>query len=204
MTDFPPPPPPNVPPPPPPGGFGAPPPPPGYTTTYGDQSAIAMSYAGFWARFAAMLLDGIITGLLFIPAVIAIAAGPKRITTCSVDSDGYVTVGGEINSLCEVPTGGAVAIAVLLGLAAVAGAVLYYVRLEGGPRGQTLGKKALGIRTVDATTGGPIGSGRALGRLLFKSFISGSICYLGYLWMLWDKNKQTWHDKVVTSVVIKA
>lgn len=172
--------------------------------TYGEQAAVPMTYAGFWARFAAMLLDGIITGLLFIPAVIAIVAGPKRVTTCSVDSEGYVTVGGEINSLCEVPTGGAVAAAVVLGLAALAGVILYYVRLEGGPTGQTVGKKALGIRVADATTGGPIGGGRALGRYAFKVFISGSICNLGYFWMLWDKRKQTWHDKVVSSVVVEA
>ncbi|MFM8387932.1 MAG: RDD family protein, partial [Actinomycetota bacterium] len=24
---------------------------------------------------------------------------------------------------------------------------------------------------------------------------------LGYLWMLWDSEKQTWHDKMVSSVV---
>lgn len=57
---------------------------------------------------------------------------------------------------------------------------------------------------VDATTGGPIGAGRALGRYLFAAFISSNICLLGYLWNIWDKRKQTWHDKVVNSVVVKA
>jgi uncharacterized RDD family membrane protein YckC len=25
---------------------------------------------------------------------------------------------------------------------------------------------------------------------------------LGYLWMLWDKERQTWHDKFANSVVV--
>lgn len=162
-----------------------------------------MQYAGFWARFAAALIDGIITMLMFLPSVLALLAGPKRITTCSVDTEGNITIGGELNSLCEVPTAGAWAAFALLGLVGLIGTVLYYVRLEGGPSGQTLGKRALGIRVVDATNGGPIGGGKALGRYLFKAFISGTICALGYLWMLFDKRKQTWHDKVVTSVVVK-
>lgn len=163
-----------------------------------------MQYAGFWARFAALIIDGIITGLLFVPAIIAVAAGPKKLTSCSIDSSGSVTVGERINGICEVPTAGAIAAAVLLGLVAMVGALVYYAKLEGGPSGQTIGKKAMGIRVADATTGGPIGSGRALGRYLFKTFISGNVCALGYLWMLWDGRKQTWHDKVVTSVVVRA
>jgi uncharacterized RDD family membrane protein YckC len=26
--------------------------------------------------------------------------------------------------------------------------------------------------------------------------------YLGFFWMLWDREKQTWHDKVAGSVVV--
>ena len=28
------------------------------------------------------------------------------------------------------------------------------------------------------------------------------MCYLGYFWMLWDGEKQTWHDKLATTVVV--
>lgn len=115
-----------------------------------------------------------------------------------------MTFGEEINGLCEVPTGGAIVAAAVLGIVALVAVVFYFAKLEGGPNGQTIGKKALGIRVIDANTGGPIGGGRAVGRLVFKTFISGNIFFLGYLWMLWDRRKQTWHDKVVTSVVVKA
>jgi uncharacterized RDD family membrane protein YckC len=81
------------------------------------------------------------------------------------------------------------------------GYAAYYIVLQGGPTGQTIGKKVLDIRVVDINTGGPIGNGRSAVRFLVQFFLSG-ILYLGYLWMLWDKEKQTWHDKASTSVVV--
>jgi uncharacterized RDD family membrane protein YckC len=49
--------------------------------------------------------------------------------------------------------------------------------------------------------GGPIGYGRGLLRYVGK--ITSSIpCLLGFLWMLWDREKQTWHDKIATTVVV--
>jgi uncharacterized RDD family membrane protein YckC len=86
-------------------------------------------------------------------------------------------------------------ITTLIGLA-------YYVYFEGGPTGQTIGKKALGIRVYDFRGGGgSIGYGRALVRSLVK-YISGLVIFLGYLWMLWDNEKQCWHDKAAGSVVV--
>lgn len=78
--------------------------------------------------------------------------------------------------------------------------VAYYVYFEGGPRGQTLGKRALGIRVIDFDTGEPIGYGRAFIRYIGR-IISALVIYLGYLWMLWDHEKQCWHDKFATDVV---
>jgi uncharacterized RDD family membrane protein YckC len=79
--------------------------------------------------------------------------------------------------------------------------IVYYTLLEGGAAGQTLGKKALGIRVIDFNAGGSIGYGRAAVRYLGR-IVSSIPCLLGYLWMLWDKEKQTWHDKFATSVVV--
>ncbi|HWF33824.1 MAG TPA: RDD family protein [Solirubrobacteraceae bacterium] len=119
--------------------------------------------AGFWQRFGAALIDGIIVGIVFAILLIAL----KGI--------GYA-------------------------LAIVAGAA-YYVYFEGGPTGQTLGKRALGIRVIDFSTGGPIGYGRAFIRYIGK-IVSGIPIYLGYLWMLWDREKQCWHDKFAGDVVV--
>ena len=77
----------------------------------------------------------------------------------------------------------------------------YYAYLEGSPSGQTVGKKAMNIRVVDFNTGGPIGPTRALIRYLGR-IVSSIPCLLGYFWMLWDSEKQTWHDKIATTVVV--
>ena len=77
----------------------------------------------------------------------------------------------------------------------------YLVYLEGSPSGQTVGKRALNIRVIDADSGGSIGYGRAALRY-FARILSALPCLLGFFWMLWDKNKQTWHDKICTDVVV--
>jgi uncharacterized RDD family membrane protein YckC len=142
--------------------------------------------------------------LFFVPALIALLAGPTEIEPCSVDSSGSIDFGGEVNALCEGPTNGTIAIAVLIGLLGFVAVLVYQARLLGGPSGATVGMKAVGIKAVDANTGGPIGGGRAIGRYLFGAIISGFIFYLGFLWMLWDGRKQTWHDKVASTIVVKA
>ncbi len=73
--------------------------------------------------------------------------------------------------------------------------------LEGSPSGQTVGKRAMSIRVIDSDTGGAIGTGRAVVRY-FARWLSAIPCLLGYFWMLWDSDKQTWHDKLSSAVVV--
>jgi uncharacterized RDD family membrane protein YckC len=72
-----------------------------------------------------------------------------------------------------------------------------------GSTGQTPGDIALSIKVVDLRdgTGRPIGYGRAFIRWL-GSILSAIPLFLGYFWMLWDREKQTWHDKIAGSVVV--
>ncbi|MDQ3914783.1 MAG: RDD family protein [Actinomycetota bacterium] len=90
--------------------------------------------------------------------------------------------------------GSSQAINTLIGLA-------YFIYFEGGATGQTLGKKVLNIRVIDFATGGALGYGKATGRY-FARILSTIPIALGYFWMLWDKEKQTWHDKLAGSVVV--
>ena len=79
--------------------------------------------------------------------------------------------------------------------------IVYFTVLIGSRRGQTVGQMAMGIRVIDFNTGGPIGYGRAFLRWLV-AIVSTIAIFLGYLWMLWDKEKQTWHDKAANDVVV--
>jgi uncharacterized RDD family membrane protein YckC len=79
--------------------------------------------------------------------------------------------------------------------------IAYFSYFEGSTSGQTVGKKVLGIRVIDFNTGGPIGFGRALIRYIAR-IVSSLPCLLGYFWMLWDREKQTWHDKLGSTVVV--
>lgn len=71
-----------------------------------------------------------------------------------------------------------------------------------GRTGQSLAKRWLGIRLVDASTGQPLGTGRAL--LRDVCHIADGFFYLGYLWPLWDARKQTFADKIVSTVVVRS
>lgn len=93
-------------------------------------------------------------------------------------------------------------VGVVLLAAAVLGIFAIYVRAL-GRTGSTWGRTIVGVRVVDFDTHEPIGIPRAIGRTLFENIISANILYLGYLWMLWDKNRQTWHDKVTKSTVVR-
>jgi uncharacterized RDD family membrane protein YckC len=77
----------------------------------------------------------------------------------------------------------------------------YFTLFEGSPRGQTPGKSLMRIRVISFDTGGPIGYSRAFVRSIGR-LVSSIPLYLGYLWMLWDPESQTWHDKMARSVVI--
>jgi uncharacterized RDD family membrane protein YckC len=79
----------------------------------------------------------------------------------------------------------------------------YYTYFEGGPTGQKIGKRALGIRVYDFREGGAIGYGRGFVRQIGK-YLSAIVFFLGYFWMLWDKEKQCWQDKLAGSVVVPA
>jgi uncharacterized RDD family membrane protein YckC len=77
----------------------------------------------------------------------------------------------------------------------------YAVFFIGSPSGQTVGMKICSIRAIDAQTAGRIEYGTAVVRHLV-SIVSGLACLVGYLWMLWDPEKQTWHDKVANTFVV--
>jgi uncharacterized RDD family membrane protein YckC len=79
--------------------------------------------------------------------------------------------------------------------------IAYFVFFEGGPQGAGAGKQAMRIRVVDARTYAPIGYRRAFVRWLGR-ILSALVFLLGYFWMLWDADKQCWHDKLAGDAVV--
>jgi len=69
-----------------------------------------------------------------------------------------------------------------------------------GSTGQTPGKKVLGLQVI-RTSGEKISYPRALGRTL--GYIPSSLLYIGYMWAIWDRRKQAWHDKLADTLVIR-
>ena len=86
--------------------------------------------------------------------------------------------------------------------------VVYFALLNGGAKGQTLGKMVWGVRVRDAATGGPLGPAKAAVRYLAPALLSivtfGLIWLPDGLWLFWDRRRQTLHDKVAGSVVVMA
>jgi len=80
-------------------------------------------------------------------------------------------------------------------------AVLYETILVSQWGGHTLGKKVMGIRVVSAS-GGQVDLLKAFIRSLGK-VLSTIVFFLGFVWMLWDKNSQTWHDKLAETNVVQ-
>jgi serine/threonine-protein kinase len=70
-----------------------------------------------------------------------------------------------------------------------------------GRTGRTPGKALLRLRLVDAKSGQPLGAWRSVGRRL-AHLVDLLSCYLGFLWPLWDDQRQTFADKMVGSVVL--
>lgn len=70
-----------------------------------------------------------------------------------------------------------------------------------GSTGQTIGKGVVGISVRREADGNVLGFGMAFVRRL-AHFLDSVACYLGWLWPLWDAKKQTFADKVCSTVVI--
>jgi uncharacterized RDD family membrane protein YckC len=84
-------------------------------------------------------------------------------------------------------------------LAALAWA-LYNAYLA-GQTGQSYGMQQFKIRLLRESDGQPIGGGMGIARV-FINIVNSIPCYVGWLWPLWDPKKQTFTDKILSTVVI--
>jgi uncharacterized RDD family membrane protein YckC len=90
----------------------------------------------------------------------------------------------------------------LIGAAVLGAAIYWALNLYFWTRGQTLGKAVLGMR-VYKVTGEPAGFGTMLLREVVGKSISGLVISLGFLWIIWDREHQGWHDRIAGTLVLK-
>jgi uncharacterized RDD family membrane protein YckC len=101
----------------------------------------------------------------------------------------------------EPPTDGQIATAGNWLFAAAAICCLAYLWV-GTASGGTIGQRALGIRMIRKGSQEAPGVARAFVRVVVSILFSPLLWCLGYMWAVWDADKQTWHDKAAGTVVV--
>jgi uncharacterized RDD family membrane protein YckC len=142
----------------------------------------ARELASWGRRLAALLLDTVVLGLAI--GVALYAAGMKADDLRARVEEGETLL---IVVLFLIPE------------------AIYYTALIGS-RSQTIGKKALGIKVVDAESRAPIGYPRAFRRWLSTATLRALFTIptiVDHLWPLRDKRNQALHDKFARSVVVR-
>ena len=134
-----------------------------------------VSYAGFWARFFASLLDTIIQLLLLGP-LLYLLYGASLVSTSA--EFGYNTTQFSLQVL-----------------------PMLWVILFWRFKSATPGKMLMGMSIVDATTGDTPSTLRLVMRY-FGYIVSAVPFLLGFFWVGWDKRKQGFHDMIGNTVVI--
>lgn len=74
---------------------------------------------------------------------------------------------------------------------------------KGGTTGQSVGRGVVGVKVVSEQTGQPIGPLMAFVRDL-AHLVDSLICYIGWLFPLWDAKRQTLADKIMSTVAVPA
>ena len=138
------------------------------------------AYAGFWVRFLAQIIDGILFLLITLPVLYLIYGEAYFTTEPATGSPFYGTAD------------------VLISVGFPLVACLWFWMKTGA----TPGKMLLGLKVLDAKTGNLLTIGQAL--LRYVDYILSSLIFcLGYIWVGFDKKKQGWHDKMAKTVVVR-
>lgn len=154
------------------------------------------NYAGFWLRFVAVIIDGIILGAVQFVAIMPIL-GIMGIEMANGFQD--------LDSMDQTQ-----AISMLGQIMAVAGVsqiiflviqTLYYTLMESSNYQASIGKMVLGLKVTDIN-GNKLDFTKALVRNLSK-IISSMILLIGYLMAAFTEKKQALHDMIAGTLVVK-
>ena len=156
------------------------------TSLPGYPETPTVELAGFWRRVGAYVID-----FAFIWLTISALQFAVRIAQTAA----YWAIPGSIGGIVNL-------IATLLSTLLFLAIFLGYYPYFWSTSGQTLGKKALGLRVV-RTGGYKLGLGRAILRLV-GYWLSTLALGLGFIWIVFDRRRQGWHDKIADTQVVRA
>jgi uncharacterized RDD family membrane protein YckC len=145
--------------------------------------ANTISYAGFWKRFLASILDGLIGGAAFTIILLIVLASS-----------------GGIGRFNEGYQPAATAGIILMYVFFLVGSWLYPALMESSKFQATVGKLALGLKVTDLD-GNRISFGRATGRYFAKILSSITLC-IGYIMAAFTPKKQAMHDMIASTLVL--
>ena len=147
-------------------------------------------YAGFWIRVAASIIDSLVLVPLYIPALIAVINRIDTTSSTTITTADFSALQGS-----------------LLGWAIALQMIRYlYEFVMIGRWNATVGKFTVGIR-VRRMDGSPATWREAALRPVLELILGllglsiGSL--VDELWMLWDRRKQTLHDKLAGTIVVR-
>jgi uncharacterized RDD family membrane protein YckC len=146
-----------------------------------------VTYAGFWLRFVALIIDSIILGVPFVVIEFAMVGSGMAFMHPGDPAQMLVTILPRLFLLEGV---------------AIVGTWLYSALMESSSWQATLGKKALGIYVTDME-GRRISFGRASARY-FSKIISGLIFYIGFIMAGFTEKKQALHDMIASCLVLRS
>ena len=147
-------------------------------------------YAGFWRRFVAYVIDGILISIPFTAITVATGLGGFPALQNTTD------IGATSATTTAVAGGDAV-----FGLVRFMVGWLYWALMESSSYQATVGKMVMGIKVTDVY-GHRISFGRATGRY-FGKIISGLICLIGFIMAGFTERKQALHDIMASTLVVK-
>jgi uncharacterized RDD family membrane protein YckC len=155
---------------------------------------MSLPYAGFWARFAAYLIDGLILGIPFIFVVMFVfLSGVLGMTLHRRPVDPHEAA---------VLLGPMFLFFFLFFLGFVVLQWLYFAVMESSVRQATFGKSVMSLRVTD-DGGQRISFGRATGRF-FAKIVSGMVPLLiGYIMAAFTEKKQALHDLIAGTLVLR-
>jgi uncharacterized RDD family membrane protein YckC len=153
------------------------------------------AYAGFWVRFVASLIDGLILGIPFTLVVIVLMF--------FLGGFGLMMHRNAVDPQAAAALAGPLLLGLLLGGLFFMGLEwLYFAGMESSERQATFGKAAMSVRVTDLE-GRRLSFGHATGRF-FSKIISGMIpLAIGYIMAGFTAKKQALHDMIAGTLVLR-